>query len=214
MMSELWGPIQGGAIAGLVIAVLIGPVFFALIQTSLEKGFLAGMTFAMGIIMSDATYFILSYFGISRLNSTGSVHTILGLAGGGFLIGFGLSMALKKVRFNAAGEAGVKSDTLLKNIGKGFLMNAINPGVLFYWLSVVGLASVKFNSNPEKIFAFFITTMTIVFCTDTLKAYLSARLKKLITENFMTWLNRISGSIIIIAGGKLFIEAVLPLILH
>jgi threonine/homoserine/homoserine lactone efflux protein len=192
----------------LVIAVLVGPVFFALIQTSLNKGFLAGVTFALGIFLSDATFFILSYFGISTIAHSQSLKTMMGVGGGAFLIGFGLSLALRKVDVNRIDDADIKANSLIRNTLKGFLMNSINPGVFFYWLSVVGAATVKFDAVPRRIFAFFITTMLIVFSMDVLKSYLAARLKKVITNKLMTWLNRVSGSILVLAGGKLLYDFV------
>jgi len=43
-----------GVIYGLVLAVLVGPVFFTLIQTSIERGFKSGVYVAIGISLSDA----------------------------------------------------------------------------------------------------------------------------------------------------------------
>jgi len=88
-MSEIWHAIIAGAGAGLLLAVLIGgPVFVALIKTSIEKGFLIGLLFAMGVLTSDSAYFLLVYLGISQLQTTKLVEEILGAGGGAFLIVF------------------------------------------------------------------------------------------------------------------------------
>jgi len=41
---------------GLVLSVLTGPVFFALIKTSIEKGFHAGVAMALGVVTSDMVF--------------------------------------------------------------------------------------------------------------------------------------------------------------
>ncbi|WP_216351112.1 LysE family transporter, partial [Mucilaginibacter polytrichastri] len=38
---------------GLILTFLTGPVFFALIKTSIEKGFQAGIALALGVVTSD-----------------------------------------------------------------------------------------------------------------------------------------------------------------
>ena len=41
---------------GLVLTFLTGPVFFALIKTSIEKGFHAGVALALGVVCSDMVF--------------------------------------------------------------------------------------------------------------------------------------------------------------
>jgi len=52
--------VRTGIILGLTLAVLIGPVFFALLQTSIHKGFGAGVLVAIGISASDIFLHFLS----------------------------------------------------------------------------------------------------------------------------------------------------------
>ena len=52
--------IQTGITLGLTLAILLGPVFFALIQTSISKGFLKGLFLAIGISISDSVYILTS----------------------------------------------------------------------------------------------------------------------------------------------------------
>ena len=48
-------PLLSGITFGLALALMVGPVFFALIQTSLHEGFRAGSFFATGVFISDAS---------------------------------------------------------------------------------------------------------------------------------------------------------------
>lgn len=211
-MEGIGSAILGGAIAGILIAFLVGPVFFALLQTSIEKGFIMGLTFALGIIISDASFFLLAYFGLSQFNESEHVHTIMAMGGGGFLIFFGLQLALRRPQMKNGDHSEIKRNSVIKSLAKGFLINSLNPGVLLYWVGVVSAAKGNFGGDSKKIFAFFLTTMCIVFLTDILKSYLAFRLKSLITLKFMTWLNRISGSILMLAGGKLLLDALIPML--
>src|SRR5437879_4586916 len=75
---------------GIVLAFLVGPVFFTIIQTSVEKGFWNGALVAMGVSLSDILYVAICYFGLFQfLNDPGSKKN-MAYAGGAILIGFGL----------------------------------------------------------------------------------------------------------------------------
>ena len=48
---------------GIVLSFLIGPVFFTIIQTSIERGFRNGVFVAMGVSLSDILYVAICYCG-------------------------------------------------------------------------------------------------------------------------------------------------------
>ncbi|MGZ5243219.1 MAG: LysE family translocator [Bacteroidia bacterium] len=204
-MADIGHAVISGAIAGLVLAFLVGPVFFALLQASIEKGFLVGVLFAMGIVLSDATFFTLSFLGISQLGSGKHVNEIMGLVGGGFLALFGLKLMLKTHK-PKANVAEIKKTSFTKSLFKGFLLNALNPAVFLYWVGVVTAVSAQYESNDKKVFSFFMATMFVVFSTDVLKAFLAHKLRHLITPKFMLWLNRGSGGILMLGGLKLLYD--------
>ncbi|MDQ3072955.1 MAG: LysE family translocator [Bacteroidota bacterium] len=207
-MSELFNPIFGGLVAGLLLAIMSGPVFFALLQTGIEKGYLNGVFFALGVVISDSMYFLLAYLGISSLSSIydDTIREVMGIIGGIFLLIFGFHLARKRPRIIRYANRSDKN-SLLRSMGGAFLLNALNPFVLLYWISVVGAISSEYDFVANKIFAFFIACMAVVFSTDVLKAYLAYRLKNIITPRFMLWLNRIAGLILGITGIYLLLQA-------
>ncbi|NJO01657.1 MAG: LysE family transporter [Bacteroidia bacterium] len=87
-----------GIFYGLILTMLIGPVFFALIRTSIEKGFRSGAYLALGIAISDASVAILVYFGISQLTESELFQTLLGLLGGILMMIFGIMPFLRPVK--------------------------------------------------------------------------------------------------------------------
>ena len=85
-----------GLVFGLLLCVLIGPVFFALIQNSIEKGFKAGFFMAIGIAVSDAFYILVTYLGISQLTNNEQFNMWLGGLGGVIMLGFGIFYMFKR----------------------------------------------------------------------------------------------------------------------
>src|SRR5690242_5018461 len=90
--------ILNGVISGIILAFLIGPVFFTIIQTSIERGFGSGTLVAVGVSLSDAFYITLTYLGIYQLFDKGSFREYLAYFGGIVLLAFGLYYLFIKSR--------------------------------------------------------------------------------------------------------------------
>ncbi len=83
-------PLLNGILSGLLLAILIGPVFFALIQTSIQQGFRSGILLAVGVSLSDAFCAAVCFLGFSQLNlNSPSFKESLAFLGGLLLIAFG-----------------------------------------------------------------------------------------------------------------------------
>lgn len=57
----MFHPLLEGIVIGFTIAILTGPAFFSLIQTSIHRGFRSGLFLAGGIFLSDASLLMLCY---------------------------------------------------------------------------------------------------------------------------------------------------------
>jgi threonine/homoserine/homoserine lactone efflux protein len=193
-----------GLSLGLVLAMMIGPVFFMLLNTSIKKGFKPAAYLAAGVALSDLLFILIAQFGSSHAGTIGSHDKIIGWGGGILLVIFGLISIFKKAEVSAeALELPDDSKTLLIDTGKGFMMNTLNPFVLIFWLGVAGaLHNGAIKSSREQAL-FFTMVIITVFGTDLLKAFLASRLKKLLTAQFLLWLNRISGIGLILFGIRL-----------
>ena len=53
-MTGYTEPLFSGIGFGLLLAIMLGPVFFTILQTSLHEGFKAGLFLAFGVLLSDA----------------------------------------------------------------------------------------------------------------------------------------------------------------
>src|SRR3989337_1346383 len=87
-----------GIISGIILACLIGPVFFTLLQTSIERGFSSGVFVAIGISLSDSFYILISYFGLTQFLEVTNFRHYMAYGGGVILLIFGLYYLLVKSR--------------------------------------------------------------------------------------------------------------------
>ena len=74
---------------GLGLAIVVGPAFFSLLQTSIDKGFRSAARLAFGIFVSDIFLVAIAFLGAASILGKPMVKEIVGLVGGGVLIGIG-----------------------------------------------------------------------------------------------------------------------------
>ena len=200
--------IVSGVISGIVLAFLIGPVFFTIIQTSIEKGFRSGVFVAVGVSFSDSVYILVSYFGLVQFMEAENFRHYMAYTGGLILLGFGLYYLLVKRRRLAQFEFQTKIEggPWLKLVGKGFLINALSPMVLFFWVATVSVATARLGySNTGKIVLFFVSIVATVFGTDVIKAKLADKLRTLITPRVIRIMNIVLGIVMIVFAGRLIL---------
>lgn len=205
--------ILNGVLSGIVLAFLIGPVFFTILQTSIERGFGSGALVAVGVSLSDAFYISLTYMGIYQLFDRGSFREYLAYFGGIVLLLFGIYyLFIKSRRLIQFDPERVRMNNPWKLVGKGFIINGLSPMVLIFWLGTVGLATTKLGySTPQKAIPFFASIVSTVLVTDVVKAKLADKLRRLLTPTFIRRLNLVLGLVLLLFGLRLiYFAADLP----
>lgn len=193
-----------GFLFGLLLCVLIGPVFFALIQNAIEKGFFSGFFMAVGIALSDTIYIFVTYLGISQLVDNPSFNMWLGGVGGSIMLIFGITYMLKPVPKKGLKQLHAEQTKWFQQIVKGFVLNGINPFVLIFWIGIVSKITVDFQYNTNQAITFFVVLIATVFSADILKSYFAVKLSEIVTPRFMKIMNRVVGIALVLFSLRLF----------
>ncbi len=188
---------------GIVLAFLVGPIFFTILQTSIERGFAKGVLVTLGVSISDVLYVIICYFGLATVMAHSNVKIYMGYGGGAILIAFGLYHLV--VKSKPKGTIGTTAERKpYQYMLKGFLINGMTPTVLLFWIGTASVATIDFGYGAAPEFAiFFASLLMTVLATDILKAYLAARLKMLVTPRLLLIMNAVLGVALIIFGCRL-----------
>jgi threonine/homoserine/homoserine lactone efflux protein len=191
-------PILYGAIVGLFLAVLTGPVFFKLVQTSINHGFSKGIYFALGVSTSDAIYALLAFFGLSTLLENESFVFWMGKIGGTVLIIFGAVSIWKAIKASDIPAMNPRRSWFKGNFYlQGITINFLSPAVIFYWMGIIAVGRLQFSIQEEDIPFFLMGTLITILTMDTLKSYLSDRLRTYLTDRILTRLNFLIGILLI-----------------
>lgn len=193
-------------VTGFILSILIGPVFFILLETSIRKGVRAALAFDLGVFLSDLIYIFIAYIfyaEVARLTE-GADSYIFKIIGGAVFVVFGVVNLAKKQKPKADSfqEEGPQTKDLVLLGLKGFLLNFANPAVIIYWFAVIGLGSDKGNAaGPgNNIFIYIAVLLITFFSIDLLKILGAKKLRPFITDNILLGLNRLTGIIILVTG--------------
>ncbi len=196
-----------GILSGIVLALLVGPVFFTLLQTSIERGFISGVFVAIGISLCDSVYILISYLGLSQFLATNNFRHYMAYGGGVILLLFGLYyLLIKSKKLAQYDPQKIESASGFRLAAKGFIINGLSPMVLFFWLATVSVATTQLGYDTnKKVFIFFGSIVLTVFTTDVVKAKLADKLRVLVTPRVIRIMNIVLGVVMIIFAGKLIL---------
>ncbi|MFD2100165.1 LysE family translocator [Flagellimonas iocasae] len=200
--------IQAAIPLGFLLSFMIGPVFFVLLETSATKGFRAGVSLDIGVILADIVFLMIAYFSSFQLLENLSNQPGLFVFGGMILLVYGIVLFVKKDGKKASIRA--KKGTYLTLMVKGFLLNFINIGVLAFWLGLIIVVGPSLDNNPNRMMVFFSTVLIVYFSTDLVKIILAKQLKKYLTQERIVLIKKGLGIVLIICGIVLITKGFLP----
>lgn len=197
-----------GVIIGFLIAAPVGPIGVLCIKRSFAKGPLSGLLTGLGAATADACYGAIAAFGLTLISD--------------FLIGQKVTLQILGIIFLL--YLGVK--TFIENPASEAKGNVNGKGLISDYLTTVGLTL----TNPTTI-ASFIAVFTGIGITAAanytdatllvLGVFLGSAawwlilsngvgmLRKKANNNFLKWVNRISGAVIVGFAVVLFINLIL-----
>ncbi len=199
---------------GFFMAFMIGPVFFALLETSAIKGFRAAVAFDIGVMIADILFVLAAYFMTSSILEKLKDDPGLFIFGGSILALYGIiSFAqtrktyLKEINPN---ELTVNNTNYVTLFIKGFFLNFINIGVLGFWLGLIVVFSPQLDNDPERIFVFFAAVIGVYFIVDIGKILLAKSVNSYLTPLRIFWFKRAIAMIMVICGAVLIIRGAFP----
>lgn len=199
---------------GILIAFTFGPVFFVLLETAAIKGARAAIIFDVGVLLADILFLLIAYFSTSTLLEKIKDEPGLFIFGGVILTGYGIiNFLTQKKGIPHTPHKGLKKLKKSDSWGlfiKGFLLNFINVGVLFFWLGLIITMGPTMDMDPQRLFLFFTVIIVVYFGMDIFKILLANRLNHKLTATRIYTIKRGISILIFIFGVLLIARGVFP----
>ena len=158
-------PFFHGLLFGLIFWIFVGPALFALIQTSIQRGFKEAIFLAIGISLSDIMLVVLTLMGVSSFLGDEQFRFWMGIFGAGALISYSIYNWFKpppEYKDLETKEGGF----LIKYTLRGLILNGLNPFLLFFWLSWISFVSVNYGYEGISQRYFFTGLLVTVLSSD------------------------------------------------
>lgn len=199
-----------GIIVGISLGAPVGPVNVEIVRRGLRGGFWSGWRVGIGATTADAIYCIAVIAGLTPLIDQLIVRTVLWTLGTGFLFFLGWS-SIKPIL--APGRMIVDDAGAIERSSfvTGFLIAALNPMGIFFWLSVGGglvASGVEQASDLVGIGAIVVGVISGLILWITTLSTLVHGGRRFISDQIYRWINFGSGVILIGFGLWFGVQAI------
>ncbi|MCJ8289713.1 MAG: LysE family transporter [Crocinitomicaceae bacterium] len=204
-----------GLVTGFILSIMIGPVFFVLLETSIRKGVKAALWMDLGVLISDLVYILIAYVFFNEVEelSDGGDTSVFRFVGGLLFIVYGVFNFFKKVTEHKYTEDSIPTSSTRDYIFlglKGFLLNIANPLVIFYWFSVMTIGSEDTGGTGSWGMLFYLSVILVTFFgIDVLKIFGAKGLRPLVTPKLLIGLNRLLGIVFVVFGIVFIVQGIL-----
>ena len=217
---------------GLTLAIVFGfgPAFITLIQTSIHRGFRSAAWFALGVLLNDivmVSLCVLTSIQVVANNDREMFYFSLGA--GIILILFGIFTYTKKVKEDNFKSIKERTDEIIDEnredfkkdddtprwfvfLGKGFVLNIMNPFVWIFWFSTVAVTMGNMEGNKLRVLLFFAIVLGTSFGCDILKAKGASFLKKFFNAKRIRIMNRVIGWGLVLFGLYFIVSGIIKFI--
>ena len=191
--------ISKGVFTGTILTMSFGAGFFALIQTSINRGIKQGLLVALGTLLSDIFYIFICLFATSFVsNELQKLENEIRIVGSIALVIMGITTYIKHQKTES--NIDTNQTKPIFYVLKGFMLNKVNPLIIVTWLGIVAYveSSLKFSNNDIALY--FLSVIAAIMLNQFVICYSANKLKRILSDGLITKLNHLVGVIFIIVS--------------
>jgi threonine/homoserine/homoserine lactone efflux protein len=198
-----------GLVIGISIAAPVGPIGVLCIQRTLTEGRLSGLVSGLGAATADAIYGVIAGFGLTFISSfLVAQQSWLRLIGGAFLCYLGIRTLLSKP---AEVDVQIQSKGLMGNYFSIFILTLTNPLTILSFAAIfAGLGLVQGDGDYTSAILMVLGVFTGSALWWLILSQSVGLFRMRVTPQWMGWINRFSGCLILIFGILALISLGLP----
>ena len=198
-----------GLLIGISIAAPVGPIGVLCIRRTLAEGRLAGLVSGLGAASADAIYGIIAGFGLTFISGfLVAQQKWLSLFGGLFLCYLGMRTFLSPPADEAAQA---ESRGLLRNYLSILMLTLTNPMTILSFAAI--FAGLGLTNNAGDYVAATLLVLGVFSGSALWWVLLSlgvSLFRERVTPQWMVWINRVSGLIVLAFGAIALLSLIYP----
>ena len=207
-----------GFIVGFLASVTLGPVGVMCIQRTLSKGRISGLVSGLGAAVADTIYAVAAFFFIAMVSSFIEEHmTVLTIVGGICVAFVGVRIVLTNPVLQMRRNRNRKTD-FWQDFISTFLLTFTNPAFVLWLIVLFSAFNLQYDPAAEDVTRVMSGVLTIggfmggAAVWWYLLTWLIGKLSRKFRPIHLLWINRITGSIIILLGAWTLISTLIQII--
>lgn len=154
---------KNGLLTGLALQLAIGPVFFYIINLTLQKTTLDGLVAVIGVTLADYVYITLAILGIGELLKKEKIKKIFGIISSIILVLFGVFIIKNILDVNISNSVNINSVSLFSSFISTFILTISSPLTIVLFTSLFASKVIEYNYTKKDLFIFGISTGLATF---------------------------------------------------
>jgi len=193
--------ILNGFLTGLILQIAIGPVFFFILNLSLQRTILDGLFAVIAVTLVDYIFITFAVLGVGKLLEKPRIKLTLGMVSSLVLILFGIIMIVSispSSQINS--PKNLIESNYISSFISAFLLTISSPLTIVFWTSLFAAKAIE-NGYAQKQLIFFgiaAGLATLVFLGSAVT--LLSIMRTSIPITLLSLLNIAVGSLLIIYG--------------
>lgn len=156
---------KNGLLTGLLLQLAIGPVFFLIVNITLQRTLLDGLMAVLAVTIVDYFYITLALIGVGKLLQKKKFKKIFGIISSVVLIVFGGIIIKGIIGGNISADVGTITSNLVTSFSSVFFLTISSPMSIVFFTSLFAAKAVEYNYKKQEllIFGFATGLATILF---------------------------------------------------
>jgi len=154
---------KNGLSTGLLLQLAIGPVFFFIINLTLQRSILDGLVAVLAVTIVDYFYITLAILGIGKLLEKKKVKRIFGIVSSIVLIIFGGIIIKDVIGSDISASVDTSSSNLLTSFISVFFLTISSPMTIVFFSSLFAAKALEYNYSKRELLIFGLSTGSATF---------------------------------------------------
>lgn len=188
---------RNGLATGLILQLAIGPVFFYIVNLSLQKTIYDGFAGVIGVTLADYVYIFLAIAGIGKLLENKKIKKVFGVVSSIVLVLFGLFIIKGIANIHYQSTISISSANIFSSFISVFLLTMSSPLTIVMWTSIFAAKTIEYNYTKKELLIFGLSTGLATFIFMSLSVILFTFVKSIFPIILIKALNGFVGCLLI-----------------
>lgn len=190
-----------GFLTGLLLQIAIGPVFFFILNISLQRTIIDGLIAVTAVTLVDYLFIILAVLGVGKVLERPKAKFISGITSSIVLVLFGIVMILSIKQSSAGNIAAIPIESdYISSFMSTFLLTISSPLTIVFWTSLFAAKAIENGYDKNQLIFFGMAAGASTFVFLGFSVSLFSMFRASIPTTLLILLNTAVGSLLIIYG--------------